>query len=110
MKSTASLFKDAMIFFFENDSKDKTPQILSDIAANDASVVVISKQLDLRPAVEEGARSAGRFQRMADFRNELLHTIQSFERTFDVILFVDTDVYLGWETDGVGELTFDCYW
>ena len=40
---------------------------------------------------------------MAFFRNELLSAIEKSKDKFDVYLFVDTDVYLGWEIDGVGK-------
>ena len=97
IKITAKYFLDYRIIIFENDSKDKTLQILQQFQANDPKLVIISKSF-------KNVRRRINMKFLADARNFYLNEMKKPEYdSFDYVVMVEMDLSYGWDVRSVIE-------
>jgi len=92
------LFQDYRVVVFENDSADRTPQILADWATADTRVAVLTESL----LCSDMARRS-RTGRLAYCRNRVLETVREGEAytDCDILIVLDMDLRGGWSLDGL---------
>jgi len=94
-----SLFADARVVVFENDSRDDTKQQLVRWAAADNRVVAISE--DAADPPSHGSRCLRRVSRMARYRARCQQVVLERFPGFGFVIVVDLDVEGGWSIDGI---------
>ncbi len=94
-----TMFRDYRVVFYENDSKDATPEILLDWQQANRRVTVLSEKRG--DPVNPTARCLDRSSRMACYRNRYREFVRSHLADFDYVIVVDTDINEGWSYDGV---------
>lgn len=102
LNATCRHFHACAFAVFENDSTDQTPAILHAWQRVDARVHVVTEQLNRTSAL--AARKAGkRTLWMAEYRERLRHIVMDDTRfgDFDLVAFVDMDMYNGWSPEHV---------
>lgn len=99
IEQIGAMFADYRVVIYENDSRDDTPQLLTDWAARNSRVhVTIERRGDL---VNPNTRCLKRAERMAHYRNQCLEAIRARFADFGHVLIVDTDLADGWSFDGL---------
>lgn len=93
------LFGSTNIFIYENDSIDKTKQILRDWNPRDVNYNINSSNLGL-PKLGQG-KDLARSQGMAMLRNNLRDWFLSDSRKFDYVIVLDMDLKTGWSLHGI---------
>jgi hypothetical protein len=94
-----SLFAEARVIVFENDSRDDTRAVLRQWAARDRRVLPIGR--DIGAPVNPPSRSLERAARMASFRTICQRTVLGSCGDFDVVIVVDLDTAGAWSLDGI---------
>ncbi len=95
-------WKDYRVIIFENDSSDKTPQILRGWQQTNPKVRAMTEKLKWPSAVKAGLQSAARFDKMAYCRNRCLKVVKEPEYDdFDYVLVTESDLKGGFSTRGV---------
>lgn len=94
-----SLFADARVVVFENDSHDDTKRQLVRWAADDARVVAVSEDASDPPS--HGGRCLQRAARMARYRTRCQQVVLERFPRFGFVIVVDFDVNGGWSVDGI---------
>ncbi len=91
-------FADYRIFVYENDSADRTPQLLSDWKERNDRVHFISESLGDEP--HRPTRCLARAERMAFYRRACQNAILNQWSDMDCVILIDWDVAGGWSQDG----------
>lgn len=99
IRGLCDLFADARVVVFENDSRDRTRQILCDWAASDHRVTAICE--DSHDPVNGDNRCARRAERMARYRARCHAEVLQRFRPYGSVIVVDFDAVGGWSTDGI---------
>ncbi len=99
MEQLGRTFEDYRILIFENDSIDRTVAILSQWAAANQRVEIVSESFGAPPSVP--VRCSNRADRMAFYRRRCQELIRKKYSQMDYVGVVDTDVVGGWSPDGV---------
>lgn len=94
-----SLFADARVIVFENDSRDDTKRQLSRWASGDERVVAVSE--DASDPQSHGVRCLERARRMARYRTRCQQLVLELCPRFEFVIVVDFDAEGGWSTDGI---------
>ncbi len=94
-----SLFADARVIVFENDSCDDTKVQLSRWASGDERVVAVSEDAAAPPS--HGVRCLERAGRMARYRTRCQQLVLEHFPRFEFVIVVDFDAEGGWSTDGI---------
>lgn len=90
-------FKDYRIVIFENDSKDKTREIIEEIALKNPKVELVECEvprckLNKQYPYKEGLVSFGRIKKMAKLRNRYLTHIYEKYADWDYVFVSDLDI------------------
>jgi hypothetical protein len=101
---TGSMFKSYKIFIYENDSSDKTIEILQKNRSN--SLIFLSEHRedqDYLSKIESGEDTwhHNRCIVLSECRNKYLSYIESLDQKFDYICVLDLDLCGGWSYDGI---------
>ncbi len=99
MDRLASMFLEARILLYENDSDDSTLEMLEDWSKRDPRVQIVSERLG-RPRWDS-IRSLDRVAHMSDYRNRYLDEVRSRYSSFDNLIVFDTDLPHGFSYDGI---------
>lgn len=94
-----SLFADARVIVFENDSRDDTKRQLGRWATSDQRVVAVSEDASDPPS--HGVRCLERARRMARYRTRCQQLVLEHFPRFEFVIVVDFDAEGGWSTDGI---------
>lgn len=101
IEQLGSCFQDYKVVIYENDSKDKSQQILSEWVKTNPKVIYIQEKLDLPPAIHTGGLSTLRFQRLAQcrekYREEVVNPIYG---EYKYVVVVDMDLK-DWSLEGI---------
>lgn len=93
IKHLGSFFKEYKFIVFENDSSDRTRELLHD---NDVILVPceedVNCKLKYKKAVSHGATSRGRIMKMTSYRNRLITFINKNFYEYDTVCFMDLDL------------------
>ena len=101
IKALCGHFKEYKIFVYENDSTDKTKEILNDWALSDSKHVIVSLNNYDRSATIPSQRELGkvcqffssrRIEKMAHIRNHYMDYIEKQGWNADYLIVVDLDV------------------
>jgi len=90
-------FKDSTVIVFENDSIDKTKEVLKKWSEKDDKVLVFSSDIGKETIVEKNNGfnkyfSNNRISKMTNFRNNYLIELEKLNVDFDFVIVVDLDV------------------
>jgi hypothetical protein len=94
IEKTGSFFKDYRVIIFENDSKDKTKELLENWQDENSKVLLVSESFanEKRPSIGF----------LATVRNKYIHEmIKSEYDSFDIAMMVDMDMTYGWDMRGL---------
>jgi len=92
-------FADYRVVVYENDSTDRTPELLRSWARRNPRVLAVCEQLT--DPVNPPTRCLSRAARMASYRSRCQQAIREHWSSFDHTILVDMDVQGGWSLDGV---------
>lgn len=101
IENWGKLFKDYRVIAFENDSKDKTRQVLKDWAETNPKVHLIScmedEECSLRHkhTYEIGQHSKKRIERMGEYRERYLDYLRQLQDPFELTMVIDIDLAIG---------------
>lgn len=95
----ASLFADARIVVYENDSQDGTKLLLRQWAVGDRRVTAVTENIG--QPVNPVRRCVARASRMAAYRARCQRMILDRHPHFDAVALLDMDLVGGWSEDGV---------
>jgi hypothetical protein len=98
-----SAFADYRVVLYENDSHDRTPELLSGWAAVNRRVTALSQRRG--DPVNRPIRCLERAARMACYRNQYLNFVRRTYRDYDYVIVVDTDLGGEWNEAGIA-ITF----
>lgn len=98
LEKAASCFKDYRVVVVENDSEDRTVEILNDWAYSNPRVKIISEILG-QPRLND--ESQGRMTLMAAYRNKYLSYIREHLSSFDFVLVTDLDFKQWFDIEGI---------
>ncbi len=98
-------FRDYRVVIYENDSADRTGELLGDWAKSNPRVRILCERRS--DPVNRPTRCLSRAVRMAYYRSQCQAEIVSRLADFDEVILVDTDLIGGWSYDGVAH-TFGC--
>jgi len=93
------LFRDHRVVVYENDSTDRTREILAHWAAGDGRVRLVTE--DRRDPVNPTTRCLDRVGRMAAYRSRCQAEVLAAHGDFDCAIVVDLDILGGWSLDGI---------
>jgi hypothetical protein len=93
------LFGDYRVVIYENDSSDRTPELLRSWAGVNPRVQAVCETLT--DPVNPPTRCLSRAARMAAYRSRCQQVVREHWPTFDHAMLVDMDVQGGWSQDGV---------
>jgi len=93
------LFADYRVVIYENDSTDRTLEILQSWATDNPKVVACSESRN--DPVNRPTRCLSRAARMAYYRAQCHQVISSHFSDYDHAILVDMDLEGGWSFDGV---------
>jgi len=99
IEALGAMFADHRVVIYENDSTDRTAELLKDWAARRATVDITCEHRG--DPVNPTARCLQRAGRMARYRNACLDIVRKKYAGFDYTIVVDTDLAVGWSLDGV---------
>lgn len=85
-------FKDMKVVILENDSIDKTIEVIQDYELKHKGVITKSFKETRLDISETSGLSLGRMQRMSSYRNELMEMVRS-AGTFDYVIIIDWDIW-----------------
>ena len=98
----SSFFNSSYIVIYENDSNDKTPEILKDWQESNDSVTVFSEVIGTKRLEDT---SVERCHIMKDARNKLQNEVKILESSIyldiDFVILVDMDLIGGWSYEGI---------
>jgi hypothetical protein len=97
--ATASKFREAKVFIFENDSSDGTAEFLKQAAIENEWLSVVSTT-NGRPHLNF-TKAAERTIALAEYRNACRDWVREHANDFDITIVFDTDPWGGWSIDGV---------
>jgi hypothetical protein len=103
-----SLFADARVIVFENDSHDDTKRQLGRWATSDERVVAVSEDTSDPPS--QGIRCLERARRMARYRTRCQQLVLEHHPGFGFVIVVDFDAEGGWSTDGIANTFGHAAW
>jgi hypothetical protein len=92
-------FRDYRAVIYENDSCDRTRELLHDWSSSNPRVCVLSETRD--DPVNLPSRCLSRATRMAYYRARCHEVVTREFSRFDHVILVDTDLQGGWSYDGV---------
>lgn len=92
-------FADYRVLIYENDSRDATPEILSEWAEANPRVHLLSERLGA--PVNDNRRCLDRAARMAYYRNICQDALAENYAAYDTAVVADMDLPLGFSVDGV---------
>lgn len=99
IEKIASYFKSYQVILFENNSKDKTKEVLNKWSQSNANIKCFTNDFDEQSYKEipipkgfHADNSRRRIQKMTDYRNLYLEYIDKNNLTADYIIIVDLDV------------------
>jgi hypothetical protein len=107
IEKTGSCFKDYGVVIFENDSTDRTPDILRSWERENPRVRILSESLRGLPI-----SSRSRFERLAYCRNRYVDDMNAaaeYDRC-EWVMVVDMDLRGGWSVDGLASTFADAGW
>lgn len=93
-----SFFQDYKCIIFENDSKDRTRDLLKEIASENPNFILMDCpeaedcKLKRKGAKESGAMSSNRMKMMAEYRNRIVNYITQTYGDYDCVMFLDLDL------------------
>jgi len=93
------LFQDYRVVLYENDSRDRTPELLQAWADSNSSVDLTSERRG--DPVNPQIRCLNRAARMAHYRNQCRLKIAEKYPDVDNVIVLDTDLTGGWSYDGI---------
>jgi hypothetical protein len=96
MDAIGSLFAYYSIGIYENDSTDKSPEILAEWKAqhpHSSRVHIVSEQLDTASAISHGGISAARFEKMGQYRNQYMDLFDKHGNDADFLIVLDMDIF-----------------
>ncbi len=99
IESLGERFADYRVVIYENDSTDRTLEVLKAWANHNSKVVVCSESRN--DPVNQQTRCLSRATRMAYYRTQCQETISSRFADHDHVILVDMDLEGGWSFDGV---------
>jgi hypothetical protein len=95
----ASLFREARVVMYENDSADATKLLMRHWAACNPRVTAVTENLG--HPVNPIARCSGRAARMAAYRTLCQQMVLDRYSDFDAVVLLDMDLLGGWSEDGI---------
>ena len=111
LEVTGNYFKDYRIVIFENDSSDKTREIISEKGKENPKIILLScenipgatKNCKINSEIlyEIGTFSKKRMKKMAFYRNQYLNYIKTNFHHFDYSLVIDMDFEGLYNNDGI---------
>ena len=99
IEQLGQLFADYRVVIYENDSTDRTAELLRAWARDNPRVLAVCETLT--DPVNPPTRCLSRAARMASYRARCQQAIRERWATFDHACLVDMDVQGGWSLDGV---------
>lgn len=110
LQHIGQFFNDYAIVIYENNSTDKTKDILAKLDEN-PRIHIISEDLQfVKSAVLYGSQNNRRFQLMAQYRNKCLQYIREMSDEYDVVGVVDMDLEGGISLEGVADsISYDTW-
>ena len=103
-----SLFADYRVVMYENDSSDRTLQLLERWQAENSRVTVLTENLG--DPVHPGTTCLRRAERMAHYRRQYWQFISAQLADFDQVIVIDTDLDGGWSCDGIANTYGQAEW
>jgi hypothetical protein len=106
-----NMFASYDIVIYENDSIDKTKNILASFASGQKNVFILSDQRDDQDYKENIINGSDpwhyeRCKVLSSCRNKYLDYIQSSEKVYDYIFVLDLDILGGWSYEGISHGIF----
>ncbi len=98
-ESLGEMFADYRIVIYENDSIDRSPEILEEFRQQNARVHLLSESFGDPP--HRSIRCFDRVERMAKYRNWYREYIAENFADFDRAIIVDMDLPSGWSESGI---------
>lgn len=98
LEKVAALFKDYRIVVVENDSEDRTVDILNEWSYQNPRVKIISEVLGNPRLTDE---SQGRMSMMALYRNKYLSYVRENWSEFDFVIVTDLDFKQWFDPEGI---------
>jgi hypothetical protein len=94
-----AMFRDYRVVLYENDSKDRTLEFLSDWRAANPRIEVLGESVGVAryPQIDSAARA----EWLARCRNRYRERVAAEYADFDHAIVIDTDLAGGWSYDGV---------
>ena len=99
MELLGRTFADYRILIYENDSIDRTVEILAEWTRLNPRVEIVTESLGAPPS--RPIRCSNRADRMAFYRGRCQERIREKYANADFVALIDTDVAGGWSPDGV---------
>lgn len=109
IESTAGYFNEYRVVVFENDSEDKTRELLKKWEQKNKQVHLLTcpehkdcKLNDLK-MYDYGSQSKKRISKMAAFRNRYLQFIKNNYHDYDYLIVLDLDLQGPWSLNGLAD-------
>lgn len=93
-----SYFKSSVVIIFENDSQDRTKQILKEWTKNSSNIFIECENFRTKTIPDtilngvNGYFSSARITKMAEYRNNYLKKLEGIDFNPDFVMIVDLDV------------------
>lgn len=98
VECTGSYFDDYRVIIYENDSKDKTKQLLKNWERKNNKVTIITEDIGKTSFDDDSFRT----KVLAAARNHYLEVMRNESwKSYDYVIIFDTDISTRWELDGI---------
>ena len=99
MQKMGEMFADYQIVIYENDSQDRSLEILQDCAEQNSKIHILSDRLG--DPVNPPIRCMNRVERMANYRNRYREYLVDHFSHYDLAVVVDMELPGGWDLNGI---------
>lgn len=99
MEKLGEIFADYQIVIYENDSKDRSLEVLEEHAKQNSRLHILTERLG--DPVNPPIRCLNRVERMAKYRNQYREYLVEHFSDYDIAVVVDMDLPGGWDLKGI---------